>query len=78
MLVGWVEVRNGVKIEVSMGRFTVYLMAQRAIRSLVNIYVHEEKVAFSFHLHGENVLVDTGPMREEVHLIWPMGPDASV
>jgi hypothetical protein len=35
-------------------------MAQRAIRSPVNICVKKEKAAVSFNLHGElNVLVDT-------------------
>jgi hypothetical protein len=45
---------------ISMGRFTVYLMAQRAVRSPVNICVKARKVAISFCLQGEvNVLVDT-------------------
>lgn len=40
-------------------------------------YVHEKKAAFSFHLHGKlNVLADTAPMTEEVHLIWPRGPES--
>jgi hypothetical protein len=50
-----------------MGRFTVHLMAQTAIRSPLNIYVHEGKVTISFHLHGElNVLVGTFLVFKEV------------
>jgi hypothetical protein len=73
MLVGWVEEITGVKIEVSIGRFTVYLSSSSLQVSCQ--YVHEEKVIFPICFHNElNVLVDTAPMIEEAHLIWPMGP----
>jgi hypothetical protein len=41
--------RTRVETEFSMGRFTVYIMAQRAIRAPENIYVLDGKVAISFH-----------------------------
>jgi hypothetical protein len=60
MIAGLVVVRTGVKIEVSAGRFTEYLMAQRTISSPVNICVQERNVAVSFSIHGElNILVNT-------------------
>jgi hypothetical protein len=52
--------RTGTEVNVGMGRFAVYLMAHRAIRSPVNICVQEGKVAVSFGLCGElNILVDS-------------------
>jgi hypothetical protein len=55
----------------------VYLMAQRTIKSPVNICVQEGKVAVSFCLHGElNVLVDTIQVVKEVlQPVGTMGPD---
>jgi hypothetical protein len=51
--------RTRVETEFSMGRFTVHIIAQRAIRAPENIYVLEGKAAVSFHLYsGLNVLVD--------------------
>jgi hypothetical protein len=41
MLVRWVVMRTAVKIEVSVGSFTAYLMAHRAIVSPGNIHVWE-------------------------------------
>jgi hypothetical protein len=38
-LVGWV-MRTRAEVEVSMGRYTIYLMAHTAIRSPVNFCVH--------------------------------------
>jgi hypothetical protein len=53
-------VRIGVKIGVSLSRFTVYLTAQRAISSPVNSDVREWKMAVPFRFHCElNVVVDT-------------------
>jgi hypothetical protein len=73
MLVEWVEVINGVKTEVSIGRFTVYLGPMSLQASCQ--YVHEEKVEFLICLHSElNILVDTAPVIEETYLIWPIGP----
>jgi hypothetical protein len=68
--------RTGVKTEVSVSRFTACLMAQRAIGSSGSMYVREEKVAISFHLHGEpNVLVDSVQVVERVpQPVRPMGP----
>jgi hypothetical protein len=55
-----VVVGTSVKVEVGRGRFMVYSMAQRTMRSPVDIYVKEGEVAFNFGLHGElNALVDT-------------------
>jgi hypothetical protein len=55
-------------------------MAQRGIRSLINIRVQERKVTVSFHHHGElNVLVDAVQVVEEViWLVQFMGPDDKV
>jgi hypothetical protein len=45
MLVGWIVLRT--KVEVSTIRFMVFIMAQRAIRSTVNICVQEGGCLFS-------------------------------
>lgn len=42
-----------VQVVVRVGRFSVNLMAERAILSLVYVDVEEEKVASSLHLYGE-------------------------
>jgi hypothetical protein len=61
--VGWVVMRIRVEIEVSMGRFTIYLMAHTAIRSPVNICVQDGKVP----LQGElNIQADTVQVVKEV------------
>jgi hypothetical protein len=75
MLVGWVVTRTVVKIEVSVGSFTAYLIAQRAIVSPRNIHVREEKVAISFHLHDDpNVVMNTVQVVKEVSQpVRPMG-----
>jgi hypothetical protein len=75
-LIEWVVVRTGGDINVGMGRFAVYLMAPRAIRSPVNICVQEGKVAVSFGLHGKlNILVDSVQVIKEVpQPILTMGP----
>jgi hypothetical protein len=63
MLVGRVVVGTSVKGEVGVGRFTVHSMAQRTIRSPVDIYVKEGEVAFKFGLHGErNGLLPARPL----------------
>jgi hypothetical protein len=59
-----------------MGRFTVHTMAQRTIRSPINIYVTEREVALTFGLHSElDTLVDTVRMVQEVlqlvRSVWP-------
>jgi hypothetical protein len=55
-------------IGISVGRFIVYLMAQRAMRCPVNICVGAGKVAISFCLQDEvNVLMDAVQVVEEVH-----------
>jgi hypothetical protein len=58
----------------------VHFMALRSIRSAVNICVKEERMAISFHLHGElNVLVDTVQVVKEVpQSVRSVWPDAKV
>jgi hypothetical protein len=75
-LVGWVVMRTGAEVNVSKGRFTVYLMAYRAIRSPMNICVQEGKVALSFGFCGElHILMDNVQVIKEVpQPILTMGP----
>jgi hypothetical protein len=75
-LTGWVVVGPSIKIEVSMGRFTVHSKAQGTAGSSVSVYVNEREEAFSFGLHGElNALVDTVQVVQEVlqlvGSVWP-------
>lgn len=63
MLVGGMLMRTGAGIEIGIGKFTVYLMHQRAIGSAVNIFVHMGRVAVSFCCHGAlNILVVREPL----------------
>jgi hypothetical protein len=63
-----------------MGRFAVHPVAQRAIRSPVDVDIQERKVAVSLRLHGElNVLVDTVQVVEEVlKPVRTVGPDVQL
>jgi hypothetical protein len=69
-----VVMKTRLKAEISRWVYSIHY-DQTVISSPVNIYIQEEKVVISFHLHGElNVLVDTVQMVEEVSQpVRPLG-----
>jgi hypothetical protein len=50
LLVGWLVVGLSVAVEFGMGRFTVHSIAQRTIRSPVNVYVKEGETGRSMDM----------------------------